>query len=217
MVIVLEGMDAAGKKTQSELLAARLDGTRFAFPNYESPTGKLILGHLKKEWTCARHFPNVATWAACADDTDARVFQSLQTVNRIELLPQIHEAKRKGHVVFDRYWQSAVVYGALDGLDMQWLRLVQEKPMPPADINILIDVPVDEGFKRRPERRDRYETNRPFLEKVRSQYITLWTMSASMGLPGEWFIVGGLGSVEEVHDRIIEIVRRTLPMKKVVR
>lgn len=219
MVIVIEGMDAAGKKTQSEMLAKRLDGTRFAFPNYESPTGVMILGHLKKAWGTydldqERGLPDGLRMTSVHD---ARVFQSLQTVNRIELLPQIYEAKRKGHIVFDRYWQSAVVYGALDGLDMQWLRLVQEKPMPPADINILIDVPVDEGFKRRPERRDRYETNRPFLEKVRDQYVTLWTMSASMGLPGEWFIVGGLGSVEEVHDRIIEIVRRTLPMKKVVR
>lgn len=216
MIIVIEGGDAAGKKTQSEMLTKRLDGTRFAFPNYESPTGEMILWHLKKWWhskaTGLHPFGE-----ADIEKLDARVFQSLQSVNRLESLPAINEAKRKGHVVFDRYWQSAFVYGALDGLDTQWLRLVQEKPMPPADINILIDVPVADGFARRPERRDRYETNRAFLEKVRTRYIELWTMSASMGLSGEWFVVGGIGSVEEVHDRIIEIVRRTLPLKKVVR
>jgi L-alanine-DL-glutamate epimerase-like enolase superfamily enzyme len=54
MIIALEGIDASGKATQSKLLAEKLRGTRFAFPDYETPAGEAILGHLKKEWIAVR-------------------------------------------------------------------------------------------------------------------------------------------------------------------
>ncbi len=229
MIIVIEGADASGKATQSKLLAEKLGGTRFSFPSYESPTGKLILAHLKKEWWCVERDTNGRgpVFSVDADDQfDARVFQSLQTVNRLESLPDIQAAVAAGkHVVMDRYWQSACVYGALDGLDEVWLRLVQEKPMPPADVNILIDVPVEEGFKRRPERRDRYESNRAFLEKVRTKYLEVWwgvdayhdSDGACANFESDelwavardgWYVVNGTHSVEDVHQSILEIVAK---------
>ncbi len=223
MIIVFEGNDAAGKATQSKLLAEKLNAARFAFPNYESPTGRLIYEHLKHLWRAEAHAGSLVTSQDYLNDL---VFQSLQTVNRLESLPDIQAAIAAGkHVVFDRYWQSACVYGALDGLDEVWLRLVQEKPMPPADVNILIDVPVEEGFKRRPERRDRYETNRPFLERVRMKYREMWwgadAWHDSGGKIGEfehdeywaiahkgWYVVNGMYSVENVHHSILEIVAK---------
>lgn len=231
MIIVIEGTDAAGKATQSTKLAQRLGATRFSFPNYESPTGQAILLHLQKKWnaiaTCdwacremecmklvdGKHVPA----HPLPHDLDARVFQSLQMVNRIELLPNIQRALASGPVVFDRYWQSAYVYGSLDGLDTTWLRTVQEKPMPRADLNILIDVPVDEGFIRRPERRDRYEMNRPFLEKVRTTYLQLWgwddiiapsLQSITRNDKPGWYVVNGLGTADDVHQRICDVVSK---------
>jgi dTMP kinase len=209
VIVVIEGTDAAGKKTQSELLAERLKGTRFAFPNYESETGKAILSNLKKEWSTRAAMYSPVALHEGEPQLNALVFQSLQTVNRIELLPAIYEAEARGPVIFDRYWQSAVVYGTLDGLDLAWLRTVQEAPMPKADINILIDVPIEEGFKRRPERRDRYETNREFLEKVRVGYLQMWEAQLDhLGVGYRpWFVVDGIGTVEEVHKRIAAVVR----------
>lgn len=223
MIIAIEGMDAAGKKTQSEMLAATLAGARFSFPNYDSPTGKLLLAHLKKEWFCAEDdddSESVQYYRQALGDVDARVFQSLQAVNRLEVLPSIQALRAQGtHIVFDRYWQSGYVYGSIDGLDEEWLRLVQEKPMPAADINILIDVPVEEGFKRRPERRDRYESNRPFLEKVRQGYLQLWFGFPGLVIPQPdnwrhfeykpgWHVINGLGTVDDVHASIYDIVDR---------
>ena len=48
-IIVVEGTDCSGKETQSKLLEERLNSigkkcVRFDFPNYESPTGKIIGG-----------------------------------------------------------------------------------------------------------------------------------------------------------------------------
>lgn len=237
MIVVICGVDASGKATQSKLLAERLKGTRFSFPNYESETGKAILANLKKEWTTtstdrgdgrpidsSKPISDDAGWNARIErdrKLNALVFQSLQTVNRIELLPKIHAAMERGPVVFDRYWQSAVVYGTLDGLDPEWLRTVQELPMPKADVNILIDVPIEEGFKRRPERRDRYETNREFLEKVRVEYLRLGESPQSPPVfsaedkegnrwwrtKSGWYIVNGQGSIEQVHKRICAVLR----------
>jgi thymidylate kinase len=213
MIIVIEGVDAAGKYTQSTKLAEAMRGQRFAFPNYESPTGSIIFAHLNKWWKCQPDGERV--WSeADMRHLDARVFQLLQTVNRIESLPHINACIARGqHVIFDRYWQSGYVYGSLDGLETEWLHLVQERLMPQAHVNILIDVPVECSFQRRPERRDRYETNREFLERVRSKYLELWGSMEAYSLfdyvmksrPG-WYIVQGTGTVDEVHAAIRNII-----------
>lgn len=209
MIVVIEGMDAAGKATHSKLVAAKLDGTRFTFPNYESDTGRAILAHLKKAWVCAEENNDAESdqrLVPSSELLDAMVFQSLQIANRLEILPLINKVRLAGKpVVFDRYWQSGIVYGGLDGLDYDWLRYTQQHPMPPADVNILIDIPVEEGFRRRPERRDRYEANRDFLEKVREGYLKLWA-DCGEGVDSRWRIVNGMGSIDEVHARIMEAI-----------
>ena len=54
-LIVIEGTDCSGKETQSNLLVDFLNNEglktkKFAFPNYNSPTGKIIAGpYLGKE------------------------------------------------------------------------------------------------------------------------------------------------------------------------
>jgi dTMP kinase len=217
MIVAIEGLDASGKATQSKLLAEKLGGTRFSFPNYESPTGELIRGHLEKKWgvKCVS-WPRDRHVGHEEQRLDATVFQSLQTVNRIESLPAICEAMYRGPVVVDRYWASAVVYGVLDGLDRDWLMATQAAPMPKAAVWILLDTPVEESFKRRPKRRDRYEVDHPYLERVRGEYLRLFNEQRNtmrMSMPDghswlqEWHVVDGLGTVEQVHERVMKIMR----------
>lgn len=211
VVVAIEGQDSAGKATHSKLLAEKLGGTRFSFPNYASPTGQAIQGHLKKHWSvqCA---PG-SVYANLEDRVDAFVFQSLQTVNRIEAIPRIVEAMERGSVVFDRYTASQEVYGVLDGLDREWLRRISN-PLPEPDVWILLDIPVEEGFRRRPERRDRYEVDRNFMEKVRQGYLRLfgehkggrWLSPRDRWQ--EWYVIDAVGSIQEVHARIVEAVSR---------
>lgn len=214
MIVAIEGGDACGKATQTKLLAEKLGGTRFAFPDYETPTGKAILGHLKKHWSvanpcddpdCKHRSREVEHFHELQNNIDPLVFQCLQTVNRLELLPTIRLAQAVRPLVFDRYWASALVYGVLDGLDPKWIELIQA-PLPQPDAWVLIDVPVEEGFTRRPERRDRIESNRPYLEKVRVAYLRLFEerrLRRAVGAEGSaWHVINGLGTVEEVHARI---------------
>ena len=220
LIVVVEGCDAAGKHTQTEMLAQKLGGTVFSFPNYESVTGKAIREHLQRKWACAEFsgatfedpHKSEAHLVKEQDEAlvrthlrDSMVFQSLQTVNRIELLPAIREARGKGAVIFDRYWASAVIYGGLDGLDTEWLLTTQAAPMPKPDIWILLDIPVEESFKRRPERRDRYETDRPYLERIRAAYRYFFEKKQSLEKWPEWHIVDAMGTVAEVHQKIVDI------------
>ena len=222
MIVCCEGADGAGKATQTQLLAEKLGGTRFAFPNYDSPTGRAILGHLKRDWQTRHNDGCTVSYTI-----DALVFQCLQTVNRLELLDEIKAAHKKGPVIFDRYSASGLVYGGLDGLDVQWIEKINAS-LPQPDVWIYLDIPIEESFKRRPERRDRYESDRGFLEKVRERYLKLWRERAG-GLENiaitfyahlnpyveapaptvavrRWHVVDGMGSIDDVHARIMAVL-----------
>jgi len=205
MIIAIEGGDAMGKATQSKLLATKLDAVRFSLPFYESPAGQAILANLKGEWSAAKqnphdgkHIPN--------KHINAMVLQSLMMTNRLELLPEIKATLQEGKsIVFDRYTPSALVYGATDGLDVQWVELINSS-MPPADVCILLDGPVATGFERRPERRDRYEKDHAFLQRIREEYLALFQRAPSR-LARAWRVVDAIGTVDEVHERVMKAVR----------
>ena len=64
--IVIEGTDCSGKETQSKLLVEKLNNLgykaiRLTFPNYDSPTGKIVGGpYLGKKEICECWFPEGA-------------------------------------------------------------------------------------------------------------------------------------------------------------
>lgn len=238
-IVAIEGIDGSGKATQAKLLADCLDGRSWAgsptftakpclrrsFPAYGTELGGLIAGMLKEDW-------RITNETECGPDADmnidhvsAFVLQCLMTVNRLELADEIeYRNSTEGlDVVLDRYWASAVAYGAADGLDPKWLEAIHSR-LPKAH-HVLIDVPVDESWKRRPERRDVYEADRGRLERAREEYLALWERKgvdtaywaqdlkgAREGCgrdgrgyrvsPSGWAIVNGLGTSEEVHARV---------------
>lgn len=181
MLIAIEGMDASGKATQSRLLARKLGGAAMAFPNYETEVGQAILANLKGEWSAG-------------DELNALVFQSLFTLNRLEMIDSMKAAMAAGPLVLDRYYASGIVYGALDGLDARWLERIHQT-LPAPDRWVFIDVPPEESERRRPERRDRYEMQPGLMARVRDGYRDLFTARG-------WAIVDGVGSVDEVHARV---------------
>ena len=64
--IVIEGTDCSGKETQSKLLVEKLNNMghkaiRLTFPNYDTPTGKIVGGpYLGKKEICECWFPEGA-------------------------------------------------------------------------------------------------------------------------------------------------------------
>lgn len=202
-LVVLAGIDASGKATQAERLSKKLEAELFSFPNYKTETGQMILGHLTGAWDVLGAGPE----HSAGSRKSALVRQTLFAINRHEVAGQIasHLANHR-HVVCDRYYESGLVYGMADGLDEGWLWRIHER-LPQPDCSILIDIPPEESIRRRPERRDDYEKRAGFMTKVREGYRGLFTQCAETG-PGGWYIIDGMGTVEEVSERVDAYVRR---------
>lgn len=129
---------------------------------------------------------------------DALVLQALFLADKMAASMEIMHAAGRGHtVILDRWWQSAFAYGVADGLDEKWLCAIHYT-LPTVNMNIFIDVPPEEAFKRRPEARDRYERDREKQKAVRTNYERLWAANAGPG----YVKIDGLGAPSEVHERI---------------
>lgn len=204
MLYAIEAIDAAGKATQAQRLAERLGCHVLSFPDYSSPTGRAISGHLRAAWWAAppcpvsamRDVPKAWWDGVSHSGLDMLVRQSLMLTNRMEHFDALSLASgsKTHHLVLDRYWASGLVYGRVEGLDQNWLELIH-RPLPKADRWILLDIPVGESYARRPVRRDTNETDRGKLEAVAAEYRRVW---AERG----WQAVDGVGSIEEVATRV---------------
>lgn len=205
LLIAFEGIDAAGKGTQSKRLAeafrVRRPAGRFSFPNYDTESGKAILAMLKGEWYChdMLSIDHYSMW-------DSLVRQALFLLNKAEAAPTIEALIADGkHVICDRYWPSAVTYGKADGLDLGMLIEIH-KFLPRADVMLLLDVPIEESVRRKPVREDKYEKNLEKLKQVRQNYLSLFEYEEAHDTRTKWKVLDGMGSVEEVEKRIQEEV-----------
>ena len=192
-LIAIEGLDGAGKSTQMEALRQHLGAETTKFPVYASETGKIILQMLLHPTMGFNGLEN------------AYILQSLMTVNRLEMGSIIAEAVKKSPVLLDRYFASGLVYGQYDGLPLSWLMEIH-KTIPAPDLYFLLDVPVEESFKRRPNREDAYEADERRLMFVRNAYLELWRREPSFksinGFPCRWYVIDGTLPADHITDII---------------
>jgi len=193
MIIVIEGGDQAGKKTQSELLAKKLRRNKLktkiiSFPDYSTPIGKEIHKYLHG----SRKFP-------------PQVIHCLLAANRWEKLEEIQKTHSKNTIlILNRYYQSNLVYGISNGLKLDWLENL-DKGLPKADIVIVLDVSTKESFQRKQLKRDKFEKNKNFSKIVSKNYRVLAKKK-------NWNIVNASGSKEEVHKSIMKIFSKKLKL-----
>jgi len=158
MIIVIEGGDQAGKKTQTALLAKalkkrKIKTTTFSFPDYKTPIGKEIAKYLNGR----RKFP-------------PQVIHCLLAANRWEKLNEILLAQSKNSVlIMNRYYQSNLIYGLANGMKRKWLENL-DSGLPKSDLVILLDVSQMESFRRKRTNRDKFEKNQEFLRKISKIY-----------------------------------------------
>jgi len=191
LLCAIEGVDASGKNTQAALLAKRIKkevkdlAVVRDFPQYNNSSGKIIKKLLNDPESS--HIPDKAF-----------ILQSLMTINRYEEIPEIKQLlENKVNVVLDRYYISGLVYGKVSNADYDFLIKVNSL-LPQPDLCILVDIPVELSLERRKERRDAFETNVPFLEKIREEYLRYFTENNHV-------IISGNRSVNEVHDDIWKV------------
>lgn len=191
MIVVIEGSDQAGKKTQSELLAKTLRKSKiktkiFSFPDYTTPLGKEINRFLHGK----RKFP-------------PQVIHCLLAANRWEKESEIKKAESQNSVlIMNRYYQSNLVYGVANNLSLTWLQGL-DQGLPKADLVIVLDVSQKESFSRKKSNRDRFEKDTIFLQKISRTYRIL---AKKFG----WHIINASQSKESVHNDIMRVLSKKL-------
>ena len=210
-MICIEGVDGAGKATQARLLADALGGEVLDFPRYQTETGRLIRAFLRGDYRVDGYSPESGSDSPDDDErrAQAMVLQALMTANRYEHGVDLAARSRSENVtVLDRYWVSGYAYGVADGLDSDWLWRVHALLPEPA-LYVLLDVPHEESFRRRPERRDAYEADPGRLARARAAYLEIFR-DPRVARFGEWRVVDGTRSVEDVHAEVLSLAKVAL-------
>jgi dTMP kinase len=189
-IIVLEGIDKAGKSTQSKLLMEylKLSGkicTLITFPDYTTSIGAEIKAFLEGK----RDYP-------------IELKHILLSANRWEKKKEIESMVDSGTIVIiNRYYQSNLVYGTSNGLNLRWL-LSLEKGLPTADLVIVLDVTPRITLKRSLEP-DEFEKDVSLLQNVYKNYHKL-------AKPFRWKILNAEKSRDQIHDEVKKTVERII-------
>ena len=191
MIIVFEGGDQAGKKTQSTMLEKKLKSARiktklFSFPDYSTPVGKEINRYLHGKIK----FP-------------PQVIHCLLAANRWEKLDEIRKAQENNSVIImNRYAESNLIYGLANGLKLKWLENL-DAGLPKSDLVIVLDVSQKVSFTRKKSNRDRFEKNRDFSQKISKIY-------RKMAKKKKWKIIDATKSKQDVHQDIMKIFAKKI-------
>lgn len=219
-LIVIEGSDSSGKKTQSKLLVKKLKKHGFKtdlieFPNYNSKTGRKITAYLKGE------FGSLA-------EVNPYFASELYAEDRLALRDKIMQSLKQGKiVVLDRYVLSnkahqSVKIGSSNEREsfFQWIDELEYKKnkLPKEDILLYLYVPVDisiEWNKKRKktghlkEKEDIHESNVQYLKDVEKQYLDLIGKNKDY-IQIDCFNRKEIFSINKIHELIWKIVSENL-------
>jgi dTMP kinase len=186
-IIAIEGIDKAGKNSQSVLLSQFLtyqghNVVQSEFHNYSTPTGQLIQKWLYKQW-----------------DADQATIELIMAADKQAQQVWFASLEQQGvdYLVLDRYTTSQRVYAHCNGMDPMWVDALQ-KYMRQPDIEIMLDLPVEESMSRKGQHgeNDRYESDKDLLERVRNQLLIEFNRANR-------FVIDALRPVDEIHRDIV--------------
>lgn len=185
-LIVIEGTDCSGKETQTNLLMEKLIEAgipivKFSFPNYDSPTGKIIGGpYLGKEHIMETWFLEGAT------NVHPKVASLYYAADRYYNIKIIKEMLDEGkHVILDRYTYSNMGHqaGKLKGYKerikmYEWVEQLEfgllELPIP--NICVFLHLPHNYALilkQNRKEKPDGHEINENHLKDAERAYLEI--------------------------------------------
>ena len=190
LIIAIEGLDQAGKKTQTDMLVKALRRIKiktatFSFPDYSTVIGKEIKSYLygKRKFT-------------------PEIIHFLYAANRQEKLDEIKKSSSKNSVlIMNRYYHSNLVYGIANGLKEKWLQKLEDG-LPKADLVIVLDTSQSDSFSRKKSKRDKFEKDKKFSKKISQIYRRL-------AKKHRWKIVSS-DTKQETHKEIMKIVSRKI-------
>lgn len=221
-LIAIEGTDCSGKETQTNLLIKKLrekgyQVQNFSFPNYNSPTGKIIGGpYLGKEHIGPCFFEEGPT------KVDPKVASLYYAADRKYNIDKINFLLDNGYnVILDRYIYSNMahqggkletkkereeMYNWLDKLEFELMEL------PKPDITVFLHMPLEVAKilkQNREESPDGHEKDEKHLINAEKSYLELAKKYKFETI--ECSSLGKPKSIEEInetlYEKIINIVK----------
>ena len=218
--IVIEGTDCSGKETQSKLLVQKLTNLgykaiRLTFPNYDSPTGKIVGGpYLGKKEICDCWFPEGAV------NLDPKVACLYYAADRKYNEGEIQKYLDDDYfVICDRYVSSNMahqgskikndedrfhMYEWIDKLEFWLLGL------PKPDKTIFLHVPYTYACNLKKNRvsLDEHELSEEHLKNSEIAYVELSELY-------NWFHINcikddNMRTVDEINEEIIDCIKEYL-------
>lgn len=202
--VCLEGIDGAGKNTQTKMLAERLRGigtspSVYSYPDYQSRYGRIIKDFLEKKIELT--------------------VQELFFLNALDMekdrTRMTADMEGGRTVIADRYITSTVAYQTAGGFDFDSAKgIVSLSGLPSPDIAFYLDIPTDLSSQRKgkqkPGRLDRFESASEYLNKVRETYNRLYE---ERFFCKNWVRIDGNEDVAVVHEEIFLEVSRLFGLK----
>ncbi len=217
-IIVIEGTDCSGKETQSKLLKSYLEQNgikvaTFSYPQYNTPTGKIIGGPLLgKPSICPSWFNNYV-------EVDSKVASLYFAADRRASLPVLKELINNNEIVIiDRYIYSNMghqgskiedkeerlkMYKFLETLEFDLLEL------PRPDLVIFLYLPYSYGEelkKNRVETLDEAEKSQTHQIKSERTYLELTELYGFEKI--DCFTNGTVKTREEINKEVISHIKK---------
>ncbi|MGB9959374.1 MAG: dTMP kinase [Candidatus Bathyarchaeales archaeon] len=189
--ICVEGLDGCGKTTQAKILVNRLKRKGYGAVYTAEPSSGRI-GKFIKEYCLhgGKRLSGVVEALLFAADR----FEHVEN----EVIPNLEKGKI---VVSDRYVYSSLAYQGAAGLDLSWIKMVNEHALKP-DLAIFIDAQPEIVMQRLKPKKSVMENLETQL-KVREVYLKFVES-------GELVKVDGNKSKQEVAEEIFSLVIRSL-------
>ncbi len=215
--IVIEGIDSSGKKTQSRLLAARLedngeDVKYVEFPTYEdSNFGSIVSEFLRGEF-------------GDRDEVPIEIMSMIYAMDRYQFKEEYQDFLGEGGVIIaNRYSQSNIAFQTAECEEKQfdelveWIRDLESRLPQPDEIFVLDIDPIkaQELMSQKElreylkgEDKDINEEKVEFQKNVRENYLKLSDIYG-------WNVVkcmrnNSLRPIEEINDEIFEAVNERI-------
>lgn len=227
-IIVIEGTDGSGKKTQTELLLKNLKKHNYSamshsFPSYESLSSGPVKMYL--EGDLGNTAESVSAKQASILFATDRVVTYLDKKNNIKCFYE-----NGGIVVLDRYVYSNMIHQAckFDDLNetdnyLNWLNKLEfeDLQLPKADLIFFLDMPVCKSKNLANSRKelkagtksDIHERDESYLNKAykTAKYVATkygWTQINCLNFNNN------IKSIDEISEEIFKIVKNFLENKK---
>ena len=196
-IITFEGIEGVGKSTQIQLLNNYLNEKGYKTEILREP-GSTATGEQIREIL-------LNTPIDLSSESELLLMFSA----RAQLIKEKLLESDKDIVLFDRFYDASVAYqGYGRGLSLEAIfNLIKLTNCPVPNITFLLDIDVEEGFRRKSnDLKDRIESaGNDFFERVRNGYIEISKKNKERVK-----VLDATMKIEELHNEIINITNKIL-------